>query len=914
VLTDQNIREKLGASFPFERARSEQERAFDALSPWIRKLFESRFGPGFFGCDAPTGCHARGTLILMWDGRIVPVEEIQSGDLLMGPDSLPRKVLSLCRGREEMVRVIPTKGEEFVVNKSHILSLRKTGTESNHHTSKESRQGRVRRKDFQGHRPIINLSVQDYLTKSKTFKHCHKLYRVGVDFEEKSSAPTLDPYLLGIWLGDGSRSAPQITNPDPEVKQAWLNYAHLQGLDVRTVEKSGCQELFLSSKVSGYNSNPLTARLRSLNVWDNKHIPSEYLTGSRDTRLEILAGLLDTDGHFTSTGCFDFISVEKRISEGVVFLARSLGLAAYISECEKSCQNDFIGTYYRVCISGDCSVIPIRVKRKKAPSRKQIKDPLVTGFKLESLPEDDYFGFELDGDHLYLLGDFTVTHNTGKSLIAATVATAVIDLANENWDDYRLRRPTSIDGANHPFQVWIVTQNKLLQDQYNKDFKDLMFDLRGLDNYKCYFDDTTCGQSKCGRIKAPKTSVGWEAPQYCSRACEYDEARAASRKAPILLLNVAKALTLLKDITQPQPLMMIFDEGHGVEAALDNEASVTIDATILDRVDLKFERFFPELDDIELIEVGLKKLLRVVVTDYENEYSLPPEIRDTKRYKQLEGLKNKLEAVLDAMESGIHFVSCSAEKLDLRPLKVHALFEKTFRFPTLFLSATLLSHDGFCAMTGVEKTELEWFSVDSPFPIENRKILYSWRMGSRAMNFQNMRDELPNLLERIVEMMEKHPNERGILHTHTYKLATEIYDKLYNKTGKRFLFPKNSAEQKVVLDLHGRSKNTVLLSPSMTEGVDLKGDLCRFSGMCKVPYLPTNDPVVSARMEENSDWYQYRTAMTFVQAPGRGVRSQDDHAVTYLLDPGFQQFIGRAKKHFPKWFLDSLVKGYHGSY
>src|SRR5512134_2565291 len=74
----------------------------------------------------PTGCHAAGTKILLHDGSTKNVEEIVVGDLLMGPESGPRKVLQLARGRELLYRIVPKKGEPFVVNRGHILSLATT--------------------------------------------------------------------------------------------------------------------------------------------------------------------------------------------------------------------------------------------------------------------------------------------------------------------------------------------------------------------------------------------------------------------------------------------------------------------------------------------------------------------------------------------------------------------------------------------------------------------------------------------------------------------------------------------------------------------------------------------------------------------------------------------------------------------
>jgi hypothetical protein len=130
--------------------------------------------------------------------------------------------------------------------------------------------------------------------------------------------------------------------------------------------------------------------------------------------------LIDTDGSL-SCGGFDWISKSKQLAEDVVYLSRSLGLAAYMSPCEKRDQHGNGGTYYRVFISGDCSIVPIKVSRKRAPIRRINKDAQRVGFKVELLPEDDYYGFVVGGDHRYLMGDFTWTHNTGKTIEAINI-------------------------------------------------------------------------------------------------------------------------------------------------------------------------------------------------------------------------------------------------------------------------------------------------------------------------------------------------------------------------------------------------------------------------------------------------------------------------------------------------------------
>ena len=354
-----------------------------------------------------TGCHAKGTPILMYDGTIKAVESVEVGDLLMGCDSTPREVLRLARGREQMARIVPVKGDPFVVNTSHILSLIQTNT----HASRST---------FATNGQVLDVRVSEWLAWQQGRKHIHKLFRVGVDcWPEKQFA--LDPYSLGVLLGDGcmtTKGGLSITKPGQEM----LVEAQ------RIAARFGCR---LTTR--GDMFNPTHHFAQNLTLWAElqtlgiagldsgaKFVPHDYKTASRDQRREVLAGLLDTDGHMANGG-FDFISKSETLSLDVAFLARSLGLAAYVKQCEKGCQTGAVGTYYRVSVSGDCSIIPCRLLRKQAPARTQIKDVLRTGFTVELLPEDDFYGFSLTGDGRFCLGDFTVTHNTGKTIVALVV-------------------------------------------------------------------------------------------------------------------------------------------------------------------------------------------------------------------------------------------------------------------------------------------------------------------------------------------------------------------------------------------------------------------------------------------------------------------------------------------------------------
>ena len=140
----------------------------------------------------------------------------------------------------------------------------------------------------------------------------------------------------------------------------------------------------------------------------------------------MLAGLIDTDGSLDHSGCgYDYITKSKLLSDDIVFVSRSLGLAAYAKESIKSC-GDFTGLYYRIHISGNCEIIPCRVEHKKSHPRRQKKNVLRTAIKsVEYVGEGEYVGFTVDGDNLYLMGDFTVTHNCGKTVVFAKVAERV---------------------------------------------------------------------------------------------------------------------------------------------------------------------------------------------------------------------------------------------------------------------------------------------------------------------------------------------------------------------------------------------------------------------------------------------------------------------------------------------------------
>lgn len=396
----------------FDRMRPLRPRQLQAITSIKEAIKE---GHKRIILQAPTGfgkCHGAGTEVIMYDGSLRKVEDVRPGERLMGPDSLPRTVLNTVQGYGPLYVVTPKKGEPFVCNDVHVLSLKRTNI--------ASRGASIRSDCMDGQ--VVNIALNEYIDTSKTFKHIHKLWRTGIECPEAELS--IDPYFMGVLLGDGSIvTSIGVTTMDKEIVDVIYEQAKLFGLEVRKADQEGNQ-----SSTYFFHGGGKHCQLRHYLWWyglhgakcGDKFIPQDYLTASRSQRLQLLAGLIDTDGHvFSNHRSIEFANKSLRIIEGFEFLVRSLGFG-----CAR-CQTEIKGvTYYRVHVHGDYSVIPSRIPRKQVTKpRFQKKDVLLTGFDVEFIGNGDYYGFALDGDHLYLLRDFTVTHNT---LTAAHIIAAAL--------------------------------------------------------------------------------------------------------------------------------------------------------------------------------------------------------------------------------------------------------------------------------------------------------------------------------------------------------------------------------------------------------------------------------------------------------------------------------------------------------
>lgn len=382
-------------------------------SKYQKDIFkEVKEGSGNVMIEAVAGsgkCLKKGEKVIMYDGSLKQVEDVVIGDLLMGDNSTPRKVLSLTNGFGKLYDIIPMKGKKFTVNEDHILSFRNTSNKRLCHKNKVIDESL---KNILNGNSIVKQNINNRYDKQ------WKLFRVGIDFEHKET--TFDPYLIGLWLGDGAKNCSKFDNPDREIIDFIKIYCKKNNYMFKNVfnKDKNCNRLYISKnnqfdkyKIQNPFLNYVKTKCIDLNL--NKTIPDEFIYNSREVRLKLLAGLIDTDGHYDNRKCFDITLKDYDMIKKLEYLILSLGL--YCSYSEKKVKLkiwDKPRTYYRLNISGDLTIIPTLIKRKQASKRFINKDVCKTGWDIKYVGNGEYYGFQLDGNKRFLTEGFIVTHNS----------------------------------------------------------------------------------------------------------------------------------------------------------------------------------------------------------------------------------------------------------------------------------------------------------------------------------------------------------------------------------------------------------------------------------------------------------------------------------------------------------------------
>lgn len=308
------------------------------------------------------GCHAKGTEVIMADGKLKKVEDINLGDLVMGDDGTPRTVIQLHRGVDKMYKLIQQNGDEQIINSKHIIYGKKKN-----YTTGDYSDFTMRAEDF------YNM-IQGGCCNKDDYKLIHS---DKISFAKQDTP--IDPYVFGFWLGGGDTEA--------------------------------------TDSLKQYGDHD---KLRELGISGKKDIPDCYIYNDRETLLSMLAGFIDSDGNYnTQKKCIEISQPEERknIIDKIEFICRMLGMR--IARSARAAKEGMVDgritecgvNQYIICIYGYSS-IPCRILRKETTESKACEYTLDNSFTIEEAGIDNYYGFSLDGNQLFLLKDFTVCHNS----------------------------------------------------------------------------------------------------------------------------------------------------------------------------------------------------------------------------------------------------------------------------------------------------------------------------------------------------------------------------------------------------------------------------------------------------------------------------------------------------------------------
>ena len=352
------------------------------------------------------GCHAIDTPIIMSDGSQKMVQDIVVGDTVMGGDGTPRTVLSLIRGNDQLFRVDQSRGESYVVNEGHILALE---------YSVNRRYKNFKKGDK------VNMSVHDYMNLPEYIRRHFKGYKGSYDLPEKDF--DIPPYILGLWLGDGNSNSTRfsVNMNETQILKDLEEYAKTinKNAVVKRDKDENCYTVDITNAENRNEGNIFRQSLIKYNLIKNKHIPECYYYGSKEQRKALLAGLINTDGWARNgrgrrTVCFgntnfDLIKGAKRIADSLgyttnIIYARGETIGTGI------CEGSVLKPYYHLSIHEFDDIHLMENKRTDVSSQPR-RNFNTSTLKITKVEKGDFYGFELDGDKLYLFNDCTVTHN-----------------------------------------------------------------------------------------------------------------------------------------------------------------------------------------------------------------------------------------------------------------------------------------------------------------------------------------------------------------------------------------------------------------------------------------------------------------------------------------------------------------------
>jgi Rad3-related DNA helicase len=454
--------------------------------------------------------------------------------------------------------------------------------------------------------------------------------------------------------------------------------------------------------------------------------------------------------------------------------------------------------------------------------------------------------------------------------------------------------------------AYLLTSQKLLQDQYEREFGDDLQLVKGRDNYLCerYPDAVPTSRGMCRRPRGPACQ------------CPYARAKAAAIGGPLFCTNLAYFATLRSWRAEQlrRRRLLIIDEAHGLEAQLVQVYTVAFPPA---QTAVWLGGPLPRLDSAE----AYRSLLRDHLERMEGQLELldraleAPSRTEVELLAERETLAAALARVRFFVEAEdrewiVRFPPGPGATLELIPLTVAPMARELLGEAADFvvLSSAYLGHRSALAESlGLDESAIRVFASGSPFPLDQRRIDYR-PVGALSKTTQARLE--PALFGEVAAILAAHPRDKGLVHAPSYAVGRRLVADLEARgpvLARRLIWVESAEAKARALELHRASAApTVLVSPSLREGVDLPDDFLRFQVVTKMPYPDLGDPWTAARQARDPRWYALETAKALVQAYGRSCRHADDYGVTYVLDGQLERFLARYRALLPEWFLDAV--------
>ncbi|MFC7018524.1 MULTISPECIES: helicase C-terminal domain-containing protein [Haloarcula] len=460
-------------------------------------------------------------------------------------------------------------------------------------------------------------------------------------------------------------------------------------------------------------------------------------------------------------------------------------------------------------------------------------------------------------------------------------------------------------GEAAPEQVvdayYTTPQVSQLDDVASDDLLDDLSVIRGKNNYDCILPgetDTPVNQAPCVREREFDCQVKHRCPYFSDRAI------ASNRRIAAMTLAYFMQ-TAGSDVFGKRDVVVV-DEAHGLGEWAEMYATIDLSP---ETIPMWSDLEVPDIDGVDdavQFTERVEHLAERRVKELRGNAELTgEEVAERDSLNQLRGdLQWFREDYTDAESATTWVVDQTESAVTVKPMNPerylnHTVWERGNRFA--LLSATILNKAAFCANVGLDPDSVALVEVGHTFPVENRP-LYDVTQGK--MTYEHREETLPTIARTLVRIMARHPDEKGLVHCHSYAIKERLRDLLEEFGVGSRVRDHDREGRDAALAAWKRSDNPdVFLSVKMEEALDLEGDLCRWQVICKAPYPNTRDSRVARRLEDGQWGWYYRTALrTVIQACGRVVRAPDDYGATYLADSSLLDLFERASHDTPDWF------------